>query len=103
MAHREFIDSQGRRWSVWNVDPAEADRALARARTEVMVEDRSAIRHQTRSLLHHGLASGWLCFEAEEEKRRLAPVPQGWDRLEPDELEGLCTSAEKVRGRTTSD
>lgn len=37
---------------------------------------------------------GWLAFEsAAGEKRRLAPVPEGWESLSWDELSALCESA----------
>jgi hypothetical protein len=36
---------------------------------------------------------GWLTFESGDEKRRLAPVPEGWERLRPQRLELLCRVA----------
>lgn len=37
--------------------------------------------------------SGWLVFESPEERRRLSPIPAGWDRLNDRELERLLRDA----------
>jgi hypothetical protein len=53
MAMREFVDAAGTRWLVWDTVPARAA----------------------------GLgefAGGWLTFDDGAERRRLAPVPDGW-------------------------
>ena len=36
---------------------------------------------------------GWLLFESNAEKRRLAPVPRDWDSLSEEALAALCTRA----------
>ncbi len=36
---------------------------------------------------------GWLCFESESEKKRLAPVPRAWEQLPEQELEALARRA----------
>jgi hypothetical protein len=41
-------------------------------------------------------AYGWLCFETAGEKRRLAPVPEGWDRADDETLEQWCRLAKPV-------
>ena len=40
-----------------------------------------------------GLEGGWLCFDSPVEKRRLFPIPEGWDRFADDELLRMCRSA----------
>lgn len=79
MALRTFRDSRGHGWRVWNVVPQYENRS----------ED----------LLTPGLAGGWLCFENDSEKRRLSPIPEAWDRAEPDELERYCSQATPVPRR----
>ncbi|MGQ0713120.1 MAG: hypothetical protein ACT4PJ_05240 [Gemmatimonadaceae bacterium] len=79
--HREFVDQKGRRWEVWEVRPG----ARGEARP---------VRAE--------LAAGWLAFESEEEKRRLAPIPSGWNELTPEALAELCESAAFVRERGES-
>ncbi|HEX9937974.1 MAG TPA: hypothetical protein VGB15_12660 [Longimicrobium sp.] len=54
---------------------------------------------RTPQLLTPGLESGWLCFENHVDKRRLTPIPVGWDEAPTDELEGLLTRARTVDRR----
>ncbi len=81
MAERSFSAPDGTVWHAWNVDP--------RAHTDWPSR---ALRH-----LPESMATGWLCFEAEDEKRRLQPVPEEWERGSDGELWSLCTLAERVR------
>jgi hypothetical protein len=39
------------------------------------------------------LEAGWLSFESGTERRRLAPIPYGWETLTADKLAELCTRA----------
>jgi hypothetical protein len=48
--------------------------------------------------LSPGLAAGWLVFESQSEKRRLAPVPEGWEATADAELAGFCRQALPVPG-----
>jgi hypothetical protein len=41
-------------------------------------------------------SNGWLCFEGAGEKRRLAPVPDGWEQAGPDRLATWLQSAKRV-------
>ena len=69
MAYREYTDSDGTPWRVWNTAP------VAGAVFSSVMRD------------------GWLTFECDGERRRLAPVPVGWDKLPARELERLCNEA----------
>ena len=71
MPYVEFTDRAGRQWRVWHTMPT----------AEVV------------AVLPDDWKAGWLTFESGEEKRRLAPVPEGWDRLRPERLELLCRVA----------
>jgi hypothetical protein len=42
-------------------------------------------------------ADGWLCFKSRAEKRRLAPVPDGWTEMADADLERLCQAAKPTR------
>jgi len=45
--------------------------------------DERRIRDQRRVALPGDMNSGWLAFESTDgERRRVAPIPQGWDALE---------------------
>ena len=75
MASREFIDSAGDRWQVWDTRPT------------------------TRARLNPAFEAGWLTFECGYQLRRLAPTPPGWEVLPDFELERLCRSATPVARR----
>ena len=97
MSHLQFEDSEGVVWTVWDVDPAMAHRALdAPAGTSHGVTTQRA---QTVSRVHETLSGGWLCFETEGHKRRLAPIPAHWERYQPADLERLCREAAIVAAR----
>jgi hypothetical protein len=73
MAIRDFTDSAGIAWRVWSTTP----RAGA-------VYDES---HK----------AGWLTFESANTRKRLAPIPRGWEEATPERLELMCRAAEIVR------
>jgi len=45
------------------------------------------------------LGAGWLCFESDSQKRRLSPIPAGWDEAPAEELRGLLDRARPVARR----
>jgi hypothetical protein len=76
---REFVDVQGRRWTVtedlvprpeWSSAEAEAHRA--------------------------GYPVGWLYFRCDTEQRRLRLFPSAWQTLSDVDLERLCGRARVV-------
>ena len=73
MAYRSFTDRDGILWQVWDVVPS--------------------------STVRHTLSGGWLTFESDAEKRRLAPVPLYWVSADDAELERLMRSASVVPKR----
>lgn len=81
MALREFTDSTGRRWRVWDIRP-EQMHAATRAEDHLQ-----------------NVINGWLAFEpaAGGEKRRLAPIPARWDSATVPELEAMLERAEPAR------
>jgi hypothetical protein len=42
------------------------------------------------------LAHGWLAFESKHDRRRLAPIPEGWDTFDASALERLCAAARSI-------
>lgn len=84
MAVREFTDSKGRQWRAWDVTP-----------------DELSPRTKDEDYLAQLYYTGWIVFEAVagEDKRRLYPVPKGWNELPVAELEVLLRKAEIVPKR----
>lgn len=79
MAVREFTDSWGTEWRVWDVTP-EVMHPITRSE-EFM----------------KNLQDGWLAFESSTEKRRIpAPYPAEWFGFSLPQLEELCNKATPV-------
>lgn len=86
---RGFTDSTGVEWRVWEVFPSKAG-----APTD-------AEKYSHSSLKDTAFAEGWLCFECQDQKRRLAPIPPDWAQREIPVLEQLCAQATPVPVRRT--
>lgn len=116
MNYRIFVDSGGKQWEVWLVRPAAAERRNADRRAAgggagagdfPGFSDRRRIpERRTPERLKNPFrrtvevaseySDGWLCFESEDEKRRLAPVPEGWTKAGPDRLATWLQGAKRV-------
>jgi hypothetical protein len=82
--HRGFNDPDGVEWKVWEVRPSSIDQAASKLGGRVAPD----------------LQNGWLCFESETgEKRRLAPVPAGWEAFFFSRMIALWRQATVVRKR----
>jgi len=76
MASRNFMDSNGVGWRVWNTIPEGAN------------------------LLGEDYARGWLTFESEDALRRLVPIPADWEQVAQQRLELYCRLANEVPRHT---
>jgi hypothetical protein len=95
VAYREFRDSQGKTWEVWEVRPAAIERRQADDRRRYPREfsdRRSTIPFR----LLGGMKDGWLTFQSGNERRRLSPIPEGWAALSDATLRELAAKAELV-------
>jgi hypothetical protein len=86
---RGFTDSSGVEWRVWEVLPSNGGASGADQLTRSSLKDTA-------------FAKGWLCFESAEEKRRLAPIPSGWEFQDSALLEQLRDKALPVPARRRS-
>lgn len=99
---------------MWQVHPAAAERRFVQRR--VKDEDRGDAAERrsgeerrlsekekaiARATVAPEFTYGWLCFETAGEKRRLAPVPEGWDRADDETIEQWCCIAKAVPRRKT--
>jgi hypothetical protein len=109
VSYRTFLDTAGRRWEVWLVTPSAAERRKVDRRVSSEGASQysgSADRRRTperrrgpfrRSVsVASEYSSGWLCFESDGEKRRLAPIPPGWAEAGPDRLSTWLQAAKRV-------
>lgn len=112
MAHRTFVDAAGVEWQVWDVRPswtwAERRRTDRRRGAMELARDGRAsdgaerperqerrLRERrgegTRQLVvRNGYEDGWLTFECAGQRRRLTPIPPGWETLPDLTLGELC-------------
>jgi hypothetical protein len=96
MPHRTFRDSQDRLWDVWSVKPMRIER---RIRVGLPPGEEGRHRNEPRMPVGVKWVDGWLAFEADDEKRRLAPIPPDWVELDDAGLEALCKAATAIRHR----
>ena len=112
MTHRTFKDKLGKIWDVWQVHPSAAERRFFQRRVHDeersdTTERRSGLDRresettppQHRAPVAAEFAYGWLCFETVGEKRRLAPVPEAWERADDETIEQWCCVAKPVTRR----
>jgi hypothetical protein len=107
MGLRAFRDSNSIEWRVWDVRPV-GSTALERRMRDRRNPD-PVIRYsgpERRTGRERRLTNTtrwvipireWLAFDCEGEKRRLVPVPEGWEELPDQELERLCDQAVRVQ------
>jgi hypothetical protein len=112
MPLRNFEDSRGRACTVWNVTPFAVqgterrmvERRVSRGVVYSGPERRTSRdrRMRTAEAMMPGLGSGWLCFERGEEKRRLTPIPPGWEAAPDVQLDEFFQQARPVTRRSLS-
>ncbi|CAN5591314.1 hypothetical protein BH09GEM1_BH09GEM1_34360 [soil metagenome] len=105
MAYRIFRDSHGTEWQTWDVVPRLEERRVNERRSRVaspLQNDRRArldrrILSGHRTVLASDMVEGWLCFAADESKRRLSPIPDDWKHCPNAQLEKYCVEATPAR------
>ena|SRR2546423_5861933 len=106
MGYRTFVDRDGSYWQVWDSQPTRAERRAATCDRRLrhvpwrQPERRSGLDRRTtaqrRITLAEGYGGGWLTFESLSEKRRLLPIPSGWEDMSHGDLRALCEKAKRV-------
>jgi hypothetical protein len=99
MPHRQFTDSKKTTWEVWDVEPGHAERRRdsgERRRASRTSGERRQVQDRSRVRVKTNLAHGWLAFESKHDRRRLAPIPVGWEEMDASDLERLCEQANSV-------
>ena len=72
MALRDIVDEHGTSWQVFDVHPA---------------SEHGATR------LRETFVGGWLCFLSDKGRRRVAPIPDGWEDMNDQSLRRLLSIA----------
>jgi hypothetical protein len=76
---REFRDPHGKQWRVWDVNP--------------LLHRRRPLTRVARTL---NVPAAWLCFECDDERRRLSPIPVDWETGDEALLQQLLSTARLV-------
>lgn len=104
--YRTFYDERSRLWNAWDVIPHWGERRRRERRSasgsydlDRRLAERRRNRGELRIALPPRLATGWLAFECGDERRRLAPIPEGWFELSEDRLRALWSAAELLPPR----
>ena len=93
MASREFTDDRGEVWQVWHVDPESLERRITEDPHLTPTGERRSRPESRLKVSNPLMANGWLAFESRMERRRLAPVPDGWAEMDQDALRALLARA----------
>ena len=80
MPMRTFVDQRGTIWDVFEAHPSSGGRSATH------VPD--------------AFRMGWLCFQSADERRRLAPIPPGWDTWDERELVAALHGPQATPRRT---
>ncbi len=103
MSLRTFVDSAGREWQAYDVVPREEERRHYDRRSEEShLDEAEERRDHDRRLTVGGRSerlgvAGWLVFENGDDRRRLTPIPEDWNRAEDSKLETYLRSARQVK------
>jgi hypothetical protein len=93
MAKRQIRDERGGIWDIWDVLPKDALGGAYDRRSG----DRPRVESSpSKPLVQPELEGGWLCFQKNAERRRLAPIPNDWCDLPDGMLRMLLDSATPV-------
>jgi hypothetical protein len=108
MPYRTFHDSAGTEWQVWDIVPRLSERRINELTDRRVLErevpfpnrryDARRLTETRRAVLRGSYAHGWLCFESDQGKRRLSPIPADWATCSDEELEAYSRRGERVSG-----
>lgn len=87
MTSRDFTDEHGELWHVRAIRPESLDRRVADD-PMLTVPTRTGIKVQDPAMMN-----GWLAFESPTQRRKLAPIPAGWHKMDERELRTLLSQA----------
>ena len=93
MPKRRIQDERGVIWDVWDVHPREV---LGPAYDRRSGDRARPPTPESTLALQPELEEGWLCFQASEDRRRLAPIPADWFELSDGVLRVLVEIAKPV-------
>ena len=95
MSHRVVVDAAGVTWELWAVTPTTVEHRNATVDEQPSTGERRKAR-SARVRVSPGMQDGWLAIRSDSERRRITPIPPGWDELNDAQLLKLVQGAPKV-------
>lgn len=95
MSHRVIVDAAGVTWEVWAVHPTAVEHRGDAGDSPPITGERRHSR-SARIKVSPGMQGGWLAIRSATERRRVAPIPPGWDELDDARLLALVQGAGMV-------
>jgi hypothetical protein len=96
MTHRKIKDGDGKAWDVWEVYPSAVEQRMSGEHPAVSTHDRKkSERRGLRVVVPAALQQGWLAFQRDGDRRRLAPIPENWIAMDDAALIALLDSADR--------
>jgi hypothetical protein len=94
MSHRQVVDAAGVAWELWEVQPALVERRESQEGATPSITGERRRMRSVRMRVSPAMRDGWLAIRSEFERRRIAPIPEGWASLSDGELLALVARAE---------
>lgn len=95
MSHRVVVDAAGVTWEVWAVEPTMVEHRSGTGDPPPVTGERRRAR-SARLKVSPAMIQGWLAIRSDTERRRVAPIPPGWDEFDDARLLALVQGAESV-------
>jgi hypothetical protein len=96
MTHRKIKDGKGKAWDVWEVYPSAVEQRMSGEHPAVSDSGATPEKREVRIRVPSALQEGWLAFQSGNDRRRLAPIPHSWIRLDDAELIRLLARADRL-------
>lgn len=92
---RKIVDASGVTWELWEVHPSLVEQRDTDTGPPEMAGERRRVR-AARIKVSPEMRGGWLAIRSENERRRIAPIPEGWEQLTDEQLVSMVESAESA-------
>lgn len=93
MTLRTVVDADGITWELWEVQPSLVEKRDADSGVPQGESERRQVR-SVRMRVSPSMREGWLAIRSATERRRIAPIPPGWQELPEAALLELVAHAE---------
>ncbi|MDB4879872.1 MAG: hypothetical protein JWL60_1318 [Gemmatimonadetes bacterium] len=93
MTLRTVVDADGVTWELWEVQPSLVEKRDASDGAPGNSAERRRVR-SVRMRVSPDMREGWLAIRSHTERRRIAPIPAGWQELSDEALLRLVARAD---------